>query len=87
MVKTFPNFGKKKYCPPNDVTRILVVTDLQIILSLLGTRFIDPNPTSKSSEKIAEISKNLSKIGQNQSKNPKSAGVTLKILLMPKSMR
>ena len=62
--------------------------DLQVIISLLGTWLIDPNPTSKSSKKwpqLAKIYPKLFKIGQNQSKNPKSVGVTLKILLMPKS--
>ena len=32
---------------------------------LLGIWFIHPNPTSKSSEKMAEISKNISKISPN----------------------
>ena len=35
--------------------------------------------------RMAKISKNLSKTVQNQSKNLKCVGVTLKILLMPKS--
>ena len=43
--------------------------DRKIILSLRRTWFINPNPTSKSSKKMAAISKNLSKTVQNRSKS------------------
>ena len=58
--------------------------DLQIILSLMGIWFIDPNPTAKSGKKMAKIIQNQSK---NVKKYPKRVGFTLKILLMPKNAK
>ena len=59
---------------------------------LLGTWFINPNPTAKSGKKwpkLARFDPKMAKINQKQSKSvkkyPKSAGVTIKILLIPKS--
>ena len=40
------------------------LTALQIILRLLGTWFIDPNPTAKSGKEMVKISQNWSKNGQ-----------------------
>ena len=40
-----------------NVKIFILLSDLHIILSLLGTRFTNPNPTSKSSKKMAEIGK------------------------------
>ena len=42
---------------------------LQIILSLLGTGFINPNPTDKSGRKMVKMSQNWSKNVQNLQKS------------------
>ena len=81
----------------DEITAFLI-SDLQIILSLLGTWFIKANPTDKSGKKMVIFSQNRSKNVQNRPKSvlkcqnsvqkcpitPKNGGVTFKILLMAK---
>ena len=66
-----------------------VLTDLQIILSLLGTRFINPNPTDRKWSYSAKIGTKMSKIGQNPFQNvqiqSKNVQTPLIILLITKS--
>ena len=57
-----------------------IESDLQIILSLLGTRFIDPNSTAERGEQLVKIDAKMFNINQNQSKMSKSIKKVLELL-------